>query len=49
MILGVALPHENIIWFATKVTEANIPQNEITPPLKGKPTNEYEPTASSLA
>ncbi len=34
MILGVALPHENITWFATKVTEASIPQDAIVPPKK---------------
>src|SRR6185437_10397918 len=32
MILEVALPHENVIWRATKVTEAEIPQGAITPP-----------------
>ena len=42
MILGVALPHENITWFATKVTEGYIPQDAIVPPKKGKPTNEKE-------
>jgi GLPGLI family protein len=42
MILGVALPHENITWFATKVTEGNIPQNAIAPPKKGKATNEKD-------
>ena len=36
MILGVALPHENITWFATKVTEGSIQQNNIAPPQKGK-------------
>jgi GLPGLI family protein len=40
MILGVALPHENVSWFATKVNETEIPQNEITPPKKGKATDE---------
>ena len=39
MILGVALPHENITWFATKVTDANIPENTIVPPKKGKPVD----------
>jgi len=38
MILGVALPHENITWFATKVTETLVPDKELTPPTKGKPT-----------
>jgi GLPGLI family protein len=42
MILGVALPHENVTWFATKVTEGSIPQDAIVPPKKGKPTNEKE-------
>lgn len=36
MILGVALPHENITWFATKVTEGGVQQNNIAPPKKGK-------------
>ena len=42
MILGVALPHENVTWFATKVTGDYIPQNDITPPKKGKATNEKD-------
>ncbi len=42
MILGVALPHENITWFATKVTEGSIPQDAIVPPKKGKPSNEKD-------
>ncbi|MBS7566748.1 GLPGLI family protein [Mucilaginibacter sp. Bleaf8] len=37
MILGVALPHENITWFATKVTDQPIQPNVIKPPVKGKP------------
>lgn len=40
MILGVALPHENVTWFATKVTET--PQNDILPPKKGKATDEKD-------
>jgi GLPGLI family protein len=39
MILEVALPHENIIWRATKVTEAAGPEISIAPPKKGKPVN----------
>lgn len=39
MILGLALPHENISWFATKVTEVNVPEMDLTPPTKGKATN----------
>jgi GLPGLI family protein len=39
MILEVALPHENVTWVATKITETTIPQNEIVPPKKGKAVN----------
>lgn len=39
MILGVALPHENITWFAKTVTDKAVPASEIKPPAKGKPTN----------
>jgi len=39
MILGVALPHENITWFATKVTESAVEPKALTPPKKGKPVN----------
>lgn len=37
MILGVALPHENITWFATKVTDMTLAPNAVVPPKKGKP------------
>jgi GLPGLI family protein len=37
MILGVALPHENIAWFATKVTDMTLAPNAVVPPKKGKP------------
>ncbi|MGZ4000948.1 MAG: GLPGLI family protein, partial [Mucilaginibacter sp.] len=37
MILGVALPHENLSWFATKVTDTSVPPNTVVPPKKGKP------------
>lgn len=37
MILGLALPHENVTWFATKVTEVTVPEKELMPPTKGKP------------
>jgi GLPGLI family protein len=36
MILGVALPHENVTWFATKVTDITFPPNTIVAPKKGK-------------
>jgi GLPGLI family protein len=39
MILGVALPHENVTWFATKITDELIQPNAIKPPVKGKPVN----------
>jgi GLPGLI family protein len=39
MILGVALPHENITWFATKVTDVTVSPAAIAPPTKGKPVN----------
>jgi GLPGLI family protein len=39
MILGVALPHENITWFATKVTDTTLPDNAVAPPKKGKKTD----------
>lgn len=39
MILGLALPHENITWFATKVTEVTVPDKDLLPPTKGKPTD----------
>ena len=42
MILGVALPHENLTWFATKVTDKSIESKEIAPPKKGKQTNNKE-------
>jgi GLPGLI family protein len=39
MILGVALPHENITWFATKITDMTLAPNAVVPPKKGKPTD----------
>lgn len=37
MILGLALPHDNMTWFATKVTETTVPEKDLLPPAKGKP------------
>lgn len=37
MILGVALPHDNITWFAKTVTDKSVPVTEIKAPSKGKP------------
>jgi len=42
MILGVALPHENITWFATKVTEKTVDDKAMLQPKKGKPVNNKE-------
>lgn len=42
MILGVALPHDNITWFATKVTDVTVPENKVAPPAKGKVVNNKE-------
>ena len=39
MILGVALPHENVSWFASKVTATTLAPNIVVPPKKGKPTD----------
>ncbi|MDN5286375.1 MAG: hypothetical protein JWR38_2649 [Mucilaginibacter sp.] len=42
MILGVALPHENVTWFATKVTDVPVEDKALAPPKKGKPVNNKE-------
>lgn len=42
MILGVALPHENITWFATKVTDQPVQANAVKPPTKGKQSTEKD-------
>ncbi|TSD62630.1 GLPGLI family protein [Inquilinus sp. KBS0705] len=36
MILGVALPHDNITWFATKVTDMPVAETALKVPNKGK-------------
>lgn len=36
MILGVAIPHEHITWFATKVYAETINPTSLTAPAKGK-------------
>jgi len=50
MILGVALPHENVTWFATKVTDIAIEPKAMVMPKKGKPvtTNELNNTLKQL-
>lgn len=52
MILGVAVPHENVTWFATKVTESVVDPKTITPPKKGKEVNNkqvYEEIKKSVS
>ncbi len=39
MILGVALPHENVTWFAKMVTPKALPAGAMVAPKKGKPTD----------
>jgi GLPGLI family protein len=39
MILGVALPHQHITWFATKVEVVPVPETAIIAPVKGKKVN----------
>jgi len=48
MILGVALPHENITWFATKVNDKPVPSLKV--PAKGKvvTNKELRATLSSV-
>jgi GLPGLI family protein len=36
IILGVVLPHENVTWYATKITDMAIAPATIIPPKKGK-------------
>lgn len=39
MILGVALPYENVTWFATIVSDKIVDKNLLKAPLKGKQMN----------
>lgn len=39
MILGVALPHENVTWFAKSIKDTPVTENQLKPPAKGKPLN----------
>ncbi|HTR30966.1 MAG TPA: GLPGLI family protein [Puia sp.] len=36
MILGIALPHEHVTWFATKVEAVPVQEVQLAPPAKGK-------------
>ncbi len=51
MILQVALPHENVTWVATKITDTSIPATSIIPAKKGKvvTTKEFEATLQAAA
>jgi GLPGLI family protein len=40
MILGIALPHQHITWFATKVLANDVLEANIVPPTKGKKINQ---------
>jgi GLPGLI family protein len=39
MILGVALPHQHITWFATRVEAVTVPEVQVVAPAKGKKTS----------
>jgi GLPGLI family protein len=39
MILGVALPHQHLTWFATKVQAVPVKENQLGAPVKGKKVN----------
>lgn len=39
MILGVALPHENVSWFATSIKDRPVTDAELKAPVKGKQMN----------
>lgn len=36
MILGIALPHENVTWFAKRVEDKAVDSKLLVPPVKGK-------------
>jgi len=39
MILGIALPHQHVTWFATKVESVSVADTQVAPPQKGKKTD----------
>jgi len=39
MILGLALPHDNVTWFATIVNDRTVDPKVLVPPTKGKATD----------
>lgn len=42
MILGLAIPHEHITWFATKVLTEDVTETSLKPPAKGKKVSNKE-------
>jgi len=42
MILGIALPHQHITWFATKVEAVSVAEANLKIPVKGKKTSNKE-------
>ncbi len=42
MILGVAVPHQHITWFATKVEATPVAETDLKIPSKGKKTTGKE-------
>lgn len=44
MILGLALPHDHVTWFATSVTDAPVAADKFKIPTKGKPVNKQQLT-----
>ena len=49
MILGVALPHENVTWFAKTVTDKAVDSKIMVAPAKGKVTDNKGLSATLLA
>jgi len=39
IILGIAVPHENVTWFATKINPGTVNKKVAGAPTKGKPVN----------
>lgn len=39
MILGLAMPHDNVTWFAKTVKDRPVTDKELKVPVKGKPTD----------
>ncbi len=39
MILGLAIPHDHVTWFATSVTDQPVGEDKLKIPTKGKPVN----------